>query len=56
MKKNFDGGITWIDKLKVPENWKTSKEVPTLHRVTDNRGVERIIMFSGLYPIRMAIS
>jgi len=56
MKKSFDGGITWTDRLKVPENWKTSKEVPTLHRVTDNRGVERIIMFSGLYPIRMAIS
>ena len=56
MKKSFDGGITWTDRLKVPGNWKTSKEVPTLHRVTDNRGVERIIMFSGLYPIRMAIS
>jgi len=56
MKKSFDGGITWTDRLKVPENWKTSKEVPTLHRVTDKWGVERIIMFSGLYPIRMAIS
>ena len=56
MKKSFDGGITWTERLNVPENWSSSKEVPTLHRVTDRQGFERIIMFSGLYPIRMAIS
>ncbi len=30
--------------------------MPTLHRVVDAAGKKRIIMFSGLYPIRMAVT
>jgi hypothetical protein len=56
MKKSFDGGLTWTDRLPVPDNWSTSKEVPTIYRVIDPQGVKRLIMFSGLYPIRMAVS
>jgi len=56
MKRSSDGGRTWSDRLPVPENWATSKEVPTIHRVIDPQGVKRLIMFSGLYPIRMAVS
>jgi predicted neuraminidase len=56
MKKSTDGGRTWGERLPVPANWSTSQEVPTLHRVIDPRGAKRIIMFSGLYPIRMAVS
>jgi len=56
MKKSTDGGLTWSERLPVPENWATSKEVPTIHRVIDPKGVKRLIMFSGLYPIRMAAS
>jgi hypothetical protein len=55
-KKSFNGGITWTGRLSVPESWKTSKEVPTLFMVTDPQGKKRIIMFSGLYPARMAVS
>ncbi len=56
MKRSEDGGRTWSERLGVPENWATSREVPTLYRVVDKAGVERLIMFSGLYPIRMATS
>lgn len=56
MKKSMDGGLTWSDRLPVPENWATSKEVPTIYRVIDSPGEKRIILFSGLYPIRMAVS
>ena len=55
-KRSNDTGLTWSERLPTPESWKTSVEVPTLHRVVDANGKKRIIMFSGLYPIRMAVT
>jgi len=56
MKKSADAGLTWSERLPVPYNWSTSKEVPTIYPVIDPQGIKRLIMFSGLYPIRMAVS
>lgn len=55
-KRSQDGGLTWSDRLPTPESWMTSKEVPTLHRVVDAAGKKRIIMWSGLYPARLAVT
>lgn len=55
-KRSTDAGLSWGDRLPTPESWATSLEVPTLHRVIGPDGKKRIIMFSGLYPIRMAVS
>jgi hypothetical protein len=55
-KRSDDGGLTWSDRLPTPESWATSREVPTIHRVVDREGVRRLVLFSGLYPIRMASS
>ncbi len=56
MKRSDDGGRTWSQRLPVPENWATSKETPTIHRVVDREGKKRLVVFSGLYPARMAVS
>jgi hypothetical protein len=56
LKTSRDGGQTWGDRRDVPNNWSTSREVPTLHRVVDAEGTKRIIMWSGLYPARLAVS
>ena len=56
LKKSFDGGLTWSDRLPLPESFKTSLEVPTIFRMKDESGKERIILFTGHYPIRTAMS
>ena len=55
-KRSDDAGKTWSDRLPTPASWATSKEVPTLHRVVDAAGNKRLIMWSGLYPARLAVS
>ncbi|MFM7564016.1 MAG: sialidase family protein [Planctomycetota bacterium] len=55
-KRSSDGGKTWSDRLPTPKSWETSKETPTLYRVISPDGHRRVIMFSGLYPARMAVS
>jgi hypothetical protein len=56
MKRSTDGGRTWSPRLPTPASWATSLEVPTIYRTVDARGRKRLIMFSGLYPIRLAVS
>lgn len=56
MKRSADAGLTWSERLPTPKSWETSQEVPTIYRVIGPQGTKRLIMFSGLYPIRMAVS
>ena len=55
-KRSIDAGLTWSDRLPTPKSWETSLEVPTMYRTVDAAGKKRLIMFSGLYPVRMAVS
>ena len=56
LKKSTDGGLTWGDRLPTPTSWESSLEVPTLFPVEDAAGQKKLIMFSGLYPARMAVA
>ncbi len=56
LKRSDDGGLTWSERLPTPESWETSRETPTLKRVEDKEGNKRIILWSGLYPVRMSYS
>lgn len=56
LKRSGDGGLTWSERLPIPENWATSREVPTIHRVIDAADRKRLIVWSGLYPARLTVS
>lgn len=56
LKRSPDGGLTWSNPLPVPENWTTSLETPTLHRVVDAQGKKRLIVWSGMWPARLSVS
>jgi cyclophilin family peptidyl-prolyl cis-trans isomerase len=56
LKRSTDGGRTWSDRLPVPENWATSLETPSIHRVVDASGKKRLIVWSGFNPARLAVS
>jgi hypothetical protein len=56
LKRSSDTGLTWSDRLPTPASWATSKEVPTIYRTIDRDGKKRLIIFSGLYPVRLAVS
>ena len=56
MKRSDDGGLSWSERLPTPKSWETSMEVPTIHPVEDAAGHKRMILFSGLYPSRIAVS
>ena len=55
-KRSDDGGLTWSERLPTPDNWATSLETPTIHRVMDADGTKRLIVWSGLYPARLSVS
>ncbi len=55
-KRSVDGGKTWSERLPTPENWATSLETPTIHRVIDAEGTKRLIVWSGLHPARLSVS
>jgi hypothetical protein len=56
LQRSTDGGRTWSGRLPVPENWATSLETPTIHRVVDAAGKKRLILWSGLFPARLSVS
>ena len=57
LQRSADAGRTWSEPLPVPESWATSKETPTIHRLVDPAdGTARLVLFSGLYPIRSSTS
>ena len=56
LKKSTDGGLTWSKRLKVPDNWRTANNCPSLHRFKDKRGVERLFVLEGDPAMRQAMS
>jgi hypothetical protein len=50
LKRSEDGGLTWSELLPVPGNWKTTRNCPTIYRLPDPKGGERLFVFAGSGP------
>ncbi|HHW10608.1 MAG TPA: exo-alpha-sialidase [Firmicutes bacterium] len=48
LKRSEDGGLSWSGRLPVPANWQETANVPTIFRLTDKEGVERLIVFNNM--------
>lgn len=56
MKRSDDAGVTWSKRLDVPESFSTSLECPTIYKLKDKEGTERLFIFTGKYPLRSSVS
>lgn len=56
LKKSTDGGLTWSGRLPVPDNWKTARNCPCIHRLIGPDGTERLFVFEGNGAMRQAVS
>lgn len=45
LKRSDDCGRTWSDRLPVPANFRGNHNAPSVHRVMDPFGVERLVLF-----------
>ncbi len=56
LRSTTNGGRNWSHRNPAATALGRVEEVPTIHQVTDAQGVERLIIFTGLYPTRMTVS
>jgi hypothetical protein len=50
LKRSDDGGRSWSELLPVPDNWRTTRNCPTIWRLTDPQRVARLFVFAGSGP------
>ncbi|MDY0169521.1 MAG: sialidase family protein [Thermoguttaceae bacterium] len=68
LKRSDDGGLNWGELIDVPEDWWTTSNTPTVHRLVAPEGTERLFVFGGglnwlgghggkpPYPMQQAVS
>ena len=56
LKRSDDSGLTWSDRLPVPDNFAGKHNAPTVHRVVDPAGVERLVLFVSSPAVVRSIS
>lgn len=47
LKRSDDGGRTWSGLLPVPASWPTTRNCPTIYRLPDPHGIERLLVYAG---------
>lgn len=47
LRRSSDGGLTWSERWKVPENWAQTANVPTIHRLVGPDETEHLIVMQN---------
>ncbi|MCU9533682.1 glycoside hydrolase domain-containing protein [Streptococcus sp. CSL10205-OR2] len=47
LRRSEDGGLTWSDRLPVPDEWKESRETPTLYTLNFADGRQEVMRITG---------
>jgi hypothetical protein len=62
LKRSTDGGLTWSGCLRMPENWATSQNPPSINFMVGPDGRGRLIVLTGSkengkedYPVRLSV-
>jgi hypothetical protein len=56
LKRSDDGGRTWSNRLPTPPSFKAKHNAPVLHRVTDAKGKERILLITSWPRMKQSVS
>ncbi|MEG1684664.1 MAG: sialidase family protein [Bacteroides sp.] len=46
ISKSKDGGLTWVNR-ETPTDWKQMNDCPSIYKLTDKKGKERLFVFCG---------
>src|SRR5687768_6145108 len=46
LKRSDDGGRTWSELLDVPESWRSVNNCPTIYRLADPAGINRLVVYA----------
>lgn len=56
LARSDDAGLTWSGLLNVPDNWREVRNCPTIHRLTDPHGNERLFVLAGNGDMHQSVS
>jgi hypothetical protein len=48
LRRSDNGGLDWSSRLPTPDNWRQTANVPTIFRLTDPQGIERLVVFNNM--------
>lgn len=50
IKRSDDGGRTWSELIEVPPSWSSTRNCPTIYRLSGPEGTERLVVYAGHGP------
>jgi len=56
MKRSEDQGLSWGDLCPVPESWSKVRNCPSIYRLRDANGRERLFVFAGNGAMHQSVS